>query len=122
MWLRLLPWAGWPLAAAIFVLWLDARDDLAAEIERCNADKLASIAEAERIVRTASKEAYEARLAELTRRAAKANEAREIAERAAQEARERTIETRTIVREIASADPEGCLNQPLPAVIIDSLR
>ena len=120
--IRFLPYAGWPLAALVFWLWLGARDDLAAEVERCNADKLESIANAEAITRSALENAHSEQLAELARQVAAAERARAIADRARVEAEERPIETRTIIREVASADPESCLNQPVPDSVIDSLR
>lgn len=53
------------LAAVFFWLFLDAREDVAAAVERCNAQKLSAVAEAEKIARTAAERAAAAKLAQL---------------------------------------------------------
>ena len=50
---------------ALTKAWLGARDDVAAAVASCNADKERSIAEAEKIARTAAEKAAAAKLAQL---------------------------------------------------------
>ena len=67
--------AGYALALTFFWLFLDAREDLAAERVQCNADKLATAQESSEIARKAQKESDDRRIAELARRAERAERA-----------------------------------------------
>ena len=44
MWIRLLPYAGWPLAALLFFFWIGLKEDLAQQVELCNQQKLQTVA------------------------------------------------------------------------------
>ena len=101
-------------------LYLGARDDLAAELERCNADKLAAVVEAEKVAREATEAAMAVRIAELARQAALERSAREIAERARAEAEARPERVRTVIRRVADVD--ACISADVPRAVIDSLR
>jgi hypothetical protein len=118
--LKLLPWAGWGLAALLFWLWLGVREDLAAEIERCNSDKLASIAAAEQITREAVSEAAERRLSQLRHQLTLEQNAREVAEETARLAESRPVEVREIIRRVA--DENLCLDTAVPDELVDALR
>lgn len=120
MLLRLLPYAGWPLAGVLFWFWLGAREDLAAEIERCNVDKLASIAKAEQVAREATEAAHLRRITELESQAQRERKAREIAEAARIEAENRPVEVRTVIQRIA--DEHACLTTLIPDAVVDRLR
>ena len=114
---------GLSLAANLTLgwLWLEAREDLAAEIERCNADKLSAIAEAERITRTTQERAFGERIAQLERIADQRENARRIAETAARDAQEAVEGTQRRIdrlmqeaRNAPPADPVACLNAAVP--------
>lgn len=106
------------LLVITFKAWLGAREDLAAQIERCNSEKLAAVAEAESLLRDAQRDAYAARIAELEALAESEARARVIAEEAAQAARERPERVRTVIRESTDA----CVDAIVPADITGSLR
>jgi hypothetical protein len=114
------PWAGWPLAALCFWLWLGARDDVAAEIERCNTDKAEAIARAEEIVREAEREAADAAIADLRQLVVEAEKAREIAAEAARIAESTPERVRTVIREVSNENT--CLDMPVPGRVVDGLR
>ena len=125
MWFRLLPWAGWVLAGLIFWFWLGAKEDLAAEVERCNSDKLSAIAEAENITRLAERKAAQQRLAQVEQVAEKEKQAREIAEDAAELAEAGQVQQQMRIRELeleASIDdiPDSneCLNVFVPGRVL----
>ena len=117
MWIRLLPYAGWPLALFVGWLWIGAKEDLATEIERCNTDKMAAVAAAEKVTRETLQAAHDRKVAELVRQAESANRAREIADEEQDRATSGTAqrdETITILMLEASIDdiPDSkeCLN------------
>lgn len=118
--LKFLPYAGWPLAGLMFWFWLGARDDLAAEIERCNTDKLASVLEAERIASKAEREAAQRRIIQLTRQVELEKEAAEIANAAAIAAKSRPVEVREVIKRVSDANL--CLKTAIPADLVDALR
>ena len=117
---RFLPYAGWPLAVLLFFLWLDGRENLAAEVERCNADKMAAVAEAEAITRQATEANLQARLTELAEIAERERHARAIAEEARAIAESRPVEVREIIRRVADAN--ACMDTDIPSVVLDELR
>lgn len=127
---KLLPYAGWPLAALIFWMWLGGREDLAAEVERCNSDKLLAIAQAEQVARQALQDAQDAHQRELARLAVEAqgavNESREGREAALRKAAaaQRIIDelTRTIENEHNAPIAQVCLRADVPVTILDGLR
>lgn len=95
------------LAAALIVmtwLYMGKRDELAAEIERCNTDKMASIAEAQRITREATTGALESRIAQLEGTALSAQKARDIAVQARIEAENKPERVRTVYQRIIDED------------------
>ena len=117
MWIRLLPYAGWPLALLVGWLWIDAKEDLATEIERCNTDKLAAVAAAEKVTRETLQAAHDRKVAELVRQAETANRAREIADEERDRATSGTTQRdETITRLMLEAsiddipDSKECLN------------
>lgn len=101
-------------------LYLDKRDDYASAVESCNADKLAAVAEAERITRETVESAAARKLADLLLQAEAANRARDIAEEAQRKAEARPERVRTVIKEVASEN--NCLDTVIPAVVVDSLR
>lgn len=118
---------GWKVAAPGYVaavvlgwLWLEARDDLAAEIADCNASKLTAIAEAETIAREAERRAFSERIAQLERNAIAAENARQIAEDAAREAESRPPVVREVIQRFI--DTDACIDTPIPDDIVRSLR
>jgi len=127
---RFLPYAGWPLAAIIFWFWLEGKENLAREIERCNTDKMAAVAEAEALARTALQASLEQRLAELERMAQDAQIARNIAEAARLEAEAGAEDAQATIRRLMREAGENetvslemaCLNTTVPADAISGLR
>lgn len=101
-------------------LYLDKRDDYAAQVDACNASKLVAIAEAEKITRETLEAAAARKLAALERQRDSADRAREAAELAAREASERPERVRTVIREVASAN--ACLSTAMPVELLHSLR
>lgn len=111
---------GYVLAAMMFWLLIDAKQDLAAEIESCNT-------RAETAAREATEAATEARIAAYERQLDEAEElrqhevrARQIAVKAATEAQNRPERVRTVIREVASEN--ACIDTAVPAAVLDSLR
>lgn len=97
-WRLMLTAAGYVLAATLFWLLLEAREDIGEAVEKCNADKLLAVANAEKITRESVERAMASRLAQLARQRDAESRARALAEegrlRAVEGAseRERTIE------------------------------
>ena len=127
--LKFAPWLGWPIAAMLFWFWIGAKENLAAEVERCNADKLSAIAEAEQVAREATQRAAQQRISMLERQAERERKAREIAAQTASDAESRARGAQQTIRELmarapqeSDIDPKDCLNVPVPGDIIDSLR
>lgn len=112
---------GGYVASAIFLgLYVGAKSDIKAEIERCNTEKLAAVQEATEALRDAQVASYEARIAELEQIALDEARARRIAQEAAEAAAGRPERVRTVIREVSSEN--SCLGQPVPAAVLDSLR
>ena len=103
-----------------FFLWLDSRENLAAEMERCNADKMAAVAAAEEITRAAQAANYEARLTQLAEIADRERRARELADDAREIAESRPVEVREVIRRVADAN--ACITTVMPTELTDSLR
>ena len=112
--------AGYALAALFLWLYIDAQSEIKAEIERCNTEKLASVAEAERVARQATQADLQAQIDALVRQSAQADRAREIAEEAARLAESRVPEVREIIREVASDD--ACIDTAVPDAVLNSMR
>ena len=111
--------AGATAAAALFLsLYIDAKSDIKAEIERCNTDKLQAVAEAERITRDALQQAMEDELAQREKLLRDAQRAREIAEEAARLADARVPEVIEVIRESTDA----CLDTSIDTAILKRLR
>ena len=111
---------GYAAAALLLVAYIGAKSDIKAEIERCNTEKMAAVAEAQSLVRDAEIAAMERHIDALTNMIHEADEARKIAEAAAREAELRPAKVRTVIREVASAD--ACIDTAVPAAVVDSLR
>ena len=117
----MMPWltvGGWAGTLMFFAMYLGIRDDLAAEVERCNTDKLAAVAAAERVARDAMAEAMGDALAERDRQLEAAERAREIAQEAARLAESRVPEVIEVIRESTDA----CITAAVPDNIVDRLR
>ena len=100
-------------------LYVDAKQDLAAEIERCNASKLSEELEAERAVSAAQKAAHEHQIREMLEIVDRQRRAKEIAVEAAELAESRPAQIRTIIKRVA--DEEACIRTVVPAELVDSL-
>lgn len=111
---------GYVGAAILLGLYMGAREDLAAEIERCNTEKLAAVQEATEALRDAQMAQYEARIAELEQMALDERKAREIAQEAARAAESRPEKVRTVIRRVA--DENACMDTSVPAPVLDELR
>ena len=111
---------GYVAAIILGWLWLEARENLASEIERCNTEKLSAVAEAERQAREATQSALSARIAQLEQSAEDAERAREIAIAAAREAESRPPEVREVIRRYI--DTDACITTAIPDDILDGLR
>lgn len=117
----MMPWltvGGWAGTLLFFAMYLGVRDDLAAEIERCNTDKMSAVAAAERVARDAMAEAMGDALAEREQMLRDAQRAREIAEEAARLAESRVPEVIEVIRESTDA----CITAAVPDDIVDRLR
>jgi len=130
IWAKLLPYAGWPLAAMMFWFWLEGRENLAKEVERCNTDKIATVAEAEAAARQAIQSSFERRVRDLELMAQSEREARTLAEMAAAEARTGAESAQATIRRLMrEADDDEivtiervCLNTTVPADILSVLN
>lgn len=117
IWLRLAPWAFLPIAALLFWLWLEAREDLAAQVVQCNAEKLQAVVEAERIARDALTDAIQAEReqaeAMILRERAALQAATEAADNAMAEAEAIEDQLRRLLADVAEDDnanpSETCL-------------
>ena len=129
-WARLIPWAGYGVAALMFWLWLGLKEDLARQVELCNQDKLRSVAEAENIAREALQEAHSRRLAQIEALVRAERDARKLAEMAradalaGAESAQNTI--RRLMREAENNETATiesvCLNADIPADALSGLR
>ena len=130
MWIKYLPYAGWPLAAIMFTLWLGLKEDLAQHVEICNQQKLEVIVESERIAREALSEAREREEEERRSIIRAEREARlqatlgrEAAELSANEAQE-TI--RRLIEEASNNEDatvaQVCLNTNVPDSVLEPIR
>ena len=111
---------GWGAAVGMGFLFVGAREELAAEIERCNTAKLAAVAEAERLVRVAVQAGLQEEIDRLLLQTERAERARQIAQEAARLAEARIPEVREIIREVANEDV--CIDTAVPTAVLDSLR
>ncbi len=129
IWAKLLPWAGYPLAIAMFFFWLDGRENLAAEVSRCESSKLAAVLEAEELARKAVQDALSARIAQLERLAEQTDAAVGAARLERDQALVRAAEAQRIISELQeSIDNDDapistvCLVSDVPGAILDQLR
>ncbi len=129
MWLKLLPYAGWPLAAMMFFFWLGAREDLAASVADCNTDKLAVIAEAEQETRELLQASFTRREAVLIQQRAAAEDARLYAEMrradAVSDTADREAKIRRLMMEAGTdeiPDSNECLNVFVHNDALDGVR
>ena len=111
-----------PVIALIFMTWyaLHERDLKVQAIEQCNTEKMAAIAESERITRDAVTSSLEDRIRQLESTALDAARARDIAIQARIEAEARPVKTVEVIRRIESEN--SCLSEPIPDELIDTLR
>ena len=114
MWIKFAPWIA---CVVLSGLWLNARDAVIEERERCNVDKLAAIVEAETITRTALQAAHAREIAQLARQAEAKDRALEIASEELERATRGTVaHENTITRlELEASiddipDSKECLN------------
>jgi len=127
---KAIPYLGWPLAAAMFFLWLGLKEDLAQQIEICNQEKLESIAQAERLTREAVQMSLDRRLRELEAIALAESNARQAAETARAEAEAGATNAQNTIRRLmreAENDETAtiesvCLNVDIPASALSGLR
>ncbi len=103
-----------------FFLWLEAREDLAAQVEVCNREKLEAVVEAESLARRAERAAAERSILIANQLKEEAEQAVQDAQRAVDDAMARPPEVREVIRRVTVT--ENCLSQPVPADILDSLR
>lgn len=108
--LKYLPYAGWPLAGLIFWFWLGVKEDLAAEIERCNTDKLKSALEAERATREIQLAAERERAQQIASSLAAAERALAQQRRSTSEAEERAENAIAAIQKEANREPQDCGN------------
>ena len=130
IWSRLIPWAGYPIAALLFWFWLGERDSVIEERESCNTDKITAVAEAEAAARRALQASFELRVRELELLAQGEREAREMAELAASEARTGAETAQATIRRLMNETENDetvtiervCLNTAIPADILRVLN
>lgn len=113
------------VSLVLYALWmtkayLDKRDDLTKAIEQCNTEKLASIAEAERLVRESTQAGLEARIAQIEAVALDAQRARDIAIEARREAENRPERVRTVIQRVR--DEDACIDTDLHPDLLVCLR
>ena len=128
--IKYLPWIGWVLLAAMTSLYLGKRDELAESIEACNADKLQSVAEAEKLTRETLQASLDRRLRELEAAALAESEARRIAEAARLRAEAGAQDAQDTIRRL-TAEARGaenatieqeCLLTAVPVDLVSILR
>ena len=130
MMLKLLPYAGWPLAALMVWAYLGQRDENAQQIATCNSEKLESVAEAERLTRTALQSSLDRRLSELEGIAEAESNARKMAEAEREAASDAANDAQaTIRRLIAEAETDEtqtieqiCLLTDIPSDLLIGLQ
>lgn len=130
IWSKVIPWAGYPLALALFWFWLEGRENLAAQVEICNNQKLQAVADAERTVREALAAATERERVAAMERVRRAQAAAESATAARLEAEEQASRAqatiRRLMREVNENEnvtvEQACLAVDVPADIVSSLR
>ena len=111
---------GYALAAIFFGLWLHTRDKVVEERESCNTEKVMAIAEAEKVARITTTNAFQRQLDQLDNLAKTAERARQIAEKARIEAESRPERVRTVIRNAANEDQ--CLDIPVHPNVLQCLR
>ena len=111
---------GWAAAAAMTFLWLNARDAIIEEREGCNADKLATVAEAEAEVRRALEEVHSRRIAELARQRDQADRERIAMLERARRAEAKPAEVREVIKRVAVENE--CIDTAVPTAVLDKLR
>ena len=110
------------ISAVFGWLWLQARDSIIEEREQCNTDKMASVADAERLAREASDNAHARRESELLAIIQAEREARTIADTGRVEANEiadaAVARVNELMREIENENDAPvarlCVNTVLP--------
>jgi len=122
---RMGPVTTWAAASTVGLalmtgLYLDKRDDYASAVESCNSDKLAAVAEAERITRDTIEAAAARNIAAAEQQAEAARRARAIAEEARRQAEARPERVREVIRRVADAD--ACIDTAVHGELVDSLR
>ena len=118
--LRFLPYAGWPLAALLFFMWLNEREAVIEEREGCNVEHLQAALESEQAARAELVNVHNQEIQGLVEMLERERKATEIAEDAAEIAETRSERVRTVIKRVA--DEDACINTPVPDAITDSLR
>lgn len=128
--LKLLPWAGWPIALMFFFFWLGLKEDLAQQVELCNQQKLETVATAERLAREALSEAHQRELDERAALLQDETEARRLADMAREVAEDGAIAAQETIRRLmreAQTDETAtiaqvCLGTDIDTAILGGLR
>ena len=111
---------GYALAAVFFFLWIGVKEDLAAEIERANTDKLSAALEAEKITREALSAAEARRVRELAAFAEETAGAIAAAKDALVEAQNRPVQVRTVIERVR--DQDACIDTDVHPELLSCLR
>ena len=127
MWLRVLPWLGWPAAALLVWFYLGERDN---RIEaETTLDDVSVDLEAEQLSHAATREEYQRRIAEREAAAKREREARQAIERERLNAEQRIEEAETTIQQLMIEaatddipDSDECLNVFYTHAAIDELR
>lgn len=100
------------VAAVALLTWrlVDARSDIKEEIGRCNADKLESVLEAERVTNELQRTAEQAERAVLVAEIRKERRAREFTEAAVDTAETELQEALDAIARMSSKEPSDCGN------------
>lgn len=115
--------AGWSVSLILGGMLLNAHTRIGSERQKCNAEKLLSVVEAQQAVREQELTAEYRRTAELARQLDAARHAEEVAKEAEYLARNQLQETIRAVRNQPRIDDASkCLDQPVPDDILDRLR
>ena len=130
LFLKAIPWLGYPIALMFFFFWLGLKEDLAQQVELCNQQKLETVAIAERLAREALSEAHSRELAERASLLQDEQEARRLADMAREMAEDGAIAAQETIRRLqreAETDENAtlaqlCLGADIDLAIIDGLR
>lgn len=128
--IKVIPWAGYGVAAIMFWFWLGLKEDLAQQIELCNQQKLQSVAEAEHLARESLQASLDKRLRELEALAVSESNARQMAEAARLAAESGANDAQATIRRLTeearhaetATIEQQCLTVSVDSSILASLR